>query len=133
MTPIAPYIPVPVPGVALRPGHGTIATMGAVELFRNEIRRALDGRAPISVAVAAGLPRNSIRQILKGHEPKLSRAAVVADALGLEFYIGPPRSPTGQPNELLRILTSMRVGLEQRDARTHRLLRELLSRIPNAD
>ena len=63
--------------------------MGAVELFRNEVRRALDGRAPISVAVAAGLPRNSIRQILKGHEPKLSRAAVVADALGLEFYIGP--------------------------------------------
>ena len=61
------------------------------------------------------------------------RTAVVADALRLEGYIGPPRSPTGQPNELLCILRSMRVGLEQRDARTHRLLREVLSRIPSAD
>ena len=45
-----------------------------------------------SVAKAAGLPRDAIRNILEGHDPKLSRVIEVAAALGLDFYVGPPRA-----------------------------------------
>ena len=49
-----------------------------------------------SAAVQAGLPQDAIRSILNGHTPKLDRAAKVCAALGLEFYIGPPREPAPQ-------------------------------------
>ncbi len=39
----------------------------------------------------AGLPGNAVRHLLDGHEPKVGRAAEICRALGLEFYIGPPR------------------------------------------
>ncbi len=59
--------------------------------FRKAVEAALGRRSRAGVATAAGLPRDAIRSILDGHEPKLSRVADVCDALGLEFYIGPPR------------------------------------------
>ncbi len=39
----------------------------------------------------AGLPGNAVRHLLDGHEPKSGRLAEICRALGLEFYIGPPR------------------------------------------
>ena len=79
--------------------------------------------------MAAGLPRNAIRQILLGHEPKLGRAAAVASALGLEFYFGPPRQMrqggSRDDQEILRLLLSIRAGLEHRDLTTQRQLRRL--------
>ncbi|WP_420585823.1 S24 family peptidase [Ruegeria sp.] len=59
------------------------------ELFRLEIER--QGTNPFRVAKDHGLPANALRHVLKGHEPKVSRAAEICEALGLEFYIGPPR------------------------------------------
>ncbi len=40
----------------------------------------------------ARLPQDSIRSILKGREPGVFRMADICAALGLEFYIGPPRA-----------------------------------------
>ena len=39
--------------------------------------------------------------MLDGHIPRLDRAAEICDALGLEFYIGPPRPESIDPPERL--------------------------------
>ena len=40
----------------------------------------------------AGLPGTAIRQVLQGHDPSLSRAIQIAEALDLEFDIRPSRA-----------------------------------------
>lgn len=50
------------------------------------------GLNPYRAALGAGLPEDAIRNVLAGHEPKASRLAQICAALGLEFYIGPPRA-----------------------------------------
>ena len=57
------------------------------------------GTNPFRAAITAGLPGTAIRHALEGHEPKAGRLAEICDALGLEFYIGPPRgqSQAGGP------------------------------------
>ena len=50
------------------------------------------GLNPYRAAVNAGLPADAIRNLIAGHEPKAGRLAQICAALGLEFYIGPPRS-----------------------------------------
>ena len=45
-------------------------------------------------ALKEGLPIRAIQNVLDGHDPKLARAAEICEALGLEFYIGPPRVHT---------------------------------------
>lgn len=52
------------------------------------------GQNPYRAAVGAGLPADAIRHLLAGHEPKAGRLAQICAALGLEFYIGPPRPAT---------------------------------------
>jgi len=49
------------------------------------------GTNPFRAATSAGLPGTAIRHALEGHEPKAGRLVEIARALGLEFYIGPPR------------------------------------------
>ncbi len=44
-----------------------------------------------AAALSAELPVRSVQNVLDGHDPRLSRAAEICRALGLEFYIGPPR------------------------------------------
>lgn len=47
-----------------------------------------------SVEQEKGLPRDAIRNVLRSEKnsgPTLTRAKEIADALGLDFYIGPPR------------------------------------------
>ena len=68
-----------------------IAYMQCAERFREVVRGAVADQSLSRIAVRAGLPRNAIRNVLMGHEPLLSRAAEVAAALNLEFYIGPSR------------------------------------------
>ena len=55
--------------------------------FRKAVEVALDGRAATRVALEAGLPRQSIATILEGTDPGVSRAAKVAQALGLELCV----------------------------------------------
>ena len=66
--------------------------MSVLEEFREALRMALADRPLAGTAVEAGLPRDAIRSVLVGHDPRLSRAVELADALGLEFYVGPPRA-----------------------------------------
>ena len=49
------------------------------------------GLNPYRAAIDAGLPADAIRHLIAGHEPKAGRLAQVCAALGLEFYVGPPR------------------------------------------
>lgn len=53
------------------------------------VQENLSARA---AAARAGLPTRSVQGILEGHIPSIERAAEVASALGLEFYVGPQRS-----------------------------------------
>ena len=66
--------------------------MSVLEEFREALKTALADRSLAGTAVEAGLPRDAIRSVLVGHDPRLSRAVELADALGLEFYVGPPRA-----------------------------------------
>ena len=65
----------------------------------HDIARALQahkeasGESYRAVAARAGVPTRSLTAILEGHAPSIDRAADICDALGLEFYIGPPRQP----------------------------------------
>ena len=61
------------------------------------IRRQLERRNTTAyrAALDAGLPGNAIRYALEGRSTKSERLAEICNALGLEFYIGPPRDESG--------------------------------------
>ena len=59
------------------------------DLVRSRLRES--GQSAAGAAVNAGLPRDAIRSVLRGHPPTFTRAAEICEALGVEFYIGPPR------------------------------------------
>lgn len=53
------------------------------------------GKKPFAVEREFGLPQDAVRNVLRGAKKAgtpLNRAKEICDALGLEFYIGPPRS-----------------------------------------
>ena len=52
---------------------------------------ALRNASVKEIALRAGVPRRSVQGLLDGHVPSIDRAEKIAAALGLEFYIGPPR------------------------------------------
>ena len=61
------------------------------------VRRALRTRGTTAFRAAreAGLPDNAIRYLLEGRDSSISRLAQICDALGLEFYVGRPRTDLG--------------------------------------
>ena len=67
--------------------------MTAYEQFVAAIRHRLaqEGMSVRAVALRAGIPIRSVNSMLEGHIPSVERAVQVAAAVGLEFYIGPPR------------------------------------------
>ena len=73
-------------------GHGIYSTMERPgEDYRATIARAIGGRSVAGSATAYGLPRDAIRRVLRGHDPRLSRADAICRALGISFTIGKPR------------------------------------------
>ena len=70
---------------------------GLWELFRERVRRALEGKSKSGVreARSAGLPRTAISSVLRGHEPRLSRAAAIARALGFRIRLEPDDGSDG--------------------------------------
>lgn len=60
--------------------------MNKAQQLSQEVRKAIAGWPLASVAGAAWLPGDGIRSVLVGHDPGLSRASEVAEALGLELY-----------------------------------------------
>ena len=74
------------------PRHGIYSTMErSGEDYRATIARALGGRSVAGSATAYGLPRDAIRRVLRGHDPRLSRADAICRALGISFTIGKPQ------------------------------------------
>ena len=61
------------------------------ERIANALRKA-DSVA--RVARVAGVPKRSVQNVLDGAVPSVDRAEEICRALGLEFYIGPPRAPS---------------------------------------
>ena len=72
--------------------------MDELERFRDMIEKALEGRAPTTMAEAAGLPRNKIRNVLLGYDPRLTHAIEIARLLNITFVIGSSQVP---PSELI--------------------------------
>ncbi len=76
-----------------------------VEIVKEQLSRR--GVSPIGASLDAGLNRDAIRSVLRGRVPSVERAVEICAALGLDLYIGPPRSqesgvaespvPYGQP------------------------------------
>lgn len=64
-----------------------------IEAIREALRRT--GSNPSRFAKEHGFSVNAIRYILEGRPPSSRRLAEVCEALGLEFYVGPPRLPEG--------------------------------------
>jgi len=68
----------------------------AEDLFKAAIKASLGpyGDKPFAAEKALGMPQDSIRSLFRGERKagtSLNRAKELCDALGLEFYIGPPR------------------------------------------
>ena len=78
--------------------------MGAYAYFVKILRRRLEEKkvSVRAIALHAGIPTRSVQGILEGHIPSIDRAAQVAAALDLEFYIGYPRPQV--PVEIVDIL-----------------------------
>ena len=60
------------------------------------------------VALRANLPVRSVQGILEGHVPSIERAAEIAKALGICFYIGAPGGKAPAPSadrKLIGLLT----------------------------
>lgn len=58
------------------------------------------GTTPFAVEKAYGLPPDTVRSVLRGIKKSgttLNSVKAICDALNLEFYIGPPRTPEPEP------------------------------------
>lgn len=66
-----------------------IATVDIAKIFKDQLARC--GRRAAEVSKEATGQKDAIKRILDGHVPSINRAEKIARALGLEFYIGPPR------------------------------------------
>ena len=76
-----------------------------------------------------GLPRDAIRSVLRGHPPSVERARKIAEALGLEFYIGPPRRLDSNKGYGVNHdkKPPLQIDEERSDYATSRAMAELLS------
>ena len=63
--------------------------MDIAKIFIDQLART--GCSAANVSKAATGQKDAIKRILDGHNPSIDRAEKIAHALGLEFYIGPPR------------------------------------------
>ncbi|MFA8441558.1 helix-turn-helix transcriptional regulator [Yoonia sp.] len=62
------------------------------------------GKKPFAVETEAGLPADAIRNVIRSDKkngPTLLKAKAICDALGLEFYIGPPRDLGDTPHTMI--------------------------------
>ena len=107
------------------------AQMSAYDSFVSTVRQRLEqGKLSVrSAALRAGLPIRSVQGILEGHIPSVERAAQVAAALGLEFYIGPPRE-----DDISRAISRVNKDLMGPDRELldeiRALRKDVLSRLP---
>ena len=106
-------------------GPPQAAAAGDHETLAETIREALSrrGTTPFRAAEDAGLPQDAVQRVLDGHPPRAGRLAAICDALGLEFYVGPPRGPSA-PAAAAALLVEAR-ALAVRAARLQELVEDL--------
>ncbi len=101
----------------------------AYRMESNDIPRVIEealkrkGTNPTRVARDNGWSVNAIRYILEGRPPSARRLSEVCQALDLEFYVGPPRSPHGARldiQELARELERLASEARRIDAESRR-------------
>lgn len=78
-----------------------------------------DGRSERAISLAATGQATAIAMLKAGRKPSADRLRALCDALGLEFYIGPPRPDTEAPG-----LTAS--GLRDLEASVRTLVRVVL-------
>ena len=100
--------------------------MNTLSDFQDVVRLALAGRPVTSTAEEIGLPRNAIRNVFEGHDPRLTRVAELATALGLEFYIGPQRGDGEEPPALPAAAESSPALVRDFESHTRGLVKAVL-------
>ena len=108
------------------------------EVIRQELERRQI--TPFRAAVDAGMPENAIRYVLEGRDTKAGRLVEICEALGLEFYVGPPResstpapsAPTGAAEAIRQRFSNEDLGREINAIRSEmaEALDEVISRLP---
>ncbi len=108
------------------------------EVIRQELERRQI--TPFRAAVDAGMPENAIRYVLEGRDTKAGRLVEICEALGLEFYVGPPREPsTPSPSAPTGAAKAIRQRFSNEDLRREinavrsemaEALDEVISRLP---
>ena len=73
--------------------------MEVVDDFAAAVRTRLkeEGTSVRAAAMRAKIPVRSFQGVLDGQKPSIERAAEICNAVGLEFYIGPPREGARGP------------------------------------
>ena len=74
----------------------------ASTILKLETQRRLNelNETAFHFARTRGLPQDSLRYVLEGRIPSVDRAQTICMALGLEFYLGPPRSEEDETTPL---------------------------------
>lgn len=84
-----------------------------VQVIGDALKRS--GSNPSRFAKENGFSVNAVRYILEGRPPSSRRLAEVCEALGLEFYIGPPRLPEGKRIDAAELANELdRLAIEAR-------------------
>jgi len=84
-----------------------------IQVIQDALHR--QGSNPSRFAKENGFSVNAIRYILEGRPPSSRRLAEVCEALGLEFYVGPPRVPEGKRIDARELANELdRLAIEAR-------------------
>ena len=68
-------------------------TRSGLEFLRSAVRQQVEREGLRPLSVRTGVPVGQLRSILQGRAALSTTLVGVSSALGLEFYIGPPRAP----------------------------------------
>ena len=72
-------------------------TRSGLEFLRSAVRQQVEREGLRPLSVRTGVPVGQLRSILQGRAALSTTLERVSSALGLEFYIGPARTPGAAP------------------------------------
>ena len=72
-------------------------TRSGLDHLRSAVRLHVEREGLRPLSVRTGIPVGQLRSLLQGRAALSTTLERVASALGLEFYIGPPRTPGAAP------------------------------------
>ena len=81
----------------------------ALDALRKEVQRRIEAEGLRPLAARLDLPIGQLRSLSEGRSARGVTIAAASEALGLEFYVGPPRDPVSLNNS--RSYSETEVGL----------------------